>query len=160
MAKVIQLLEIDLNGSSFRIEFGGRVALVEKDSPVAVVKIDTLQEAERLESFASLFHFTFRWKEHHDRSQTAISLAQLEQMLVKSLSADLSRYFQPGARNRLASLGLVPPQAPASTVAAAASTSKPEREECPGCGTTEGAFFGDYCGSCAFVENNPHGHDD
>ena len=138
MARIVQLLEVDLNGATFRIQVGGSVALVDKDTPVAVVQVNTLEEAERLETFASLFAFTFRWKEQHDRSNP-ISLDELQ----KLLAADPVRFFQAGARERVATLGISFPQ-----------------HACPGCGTTEGTFFGDYCGGCAFVDNNPHGHDD
>jgi|SRR5688572_270703 len=89
MARIVELLEIDLNGSVFRLELGGLVALMENETPVAVVRVDNVQEATQLETLASGLGLSFRWNEGHDREQ-AISVADFR----ARVSAEPKR-FQP-----------------------------------------------------------------
>jgi hypothetical protein len=101
MARNIQLIGIDLNGASFRLELGGLVALCERTftedaAPVAVVRVDTLHEAGRLEILANALHATFRWKEGQ-RRENAISVADFE----KQIAADPKRFVPEAAREWL-----------------------------------------------------------
>lgn len=107
LARVVQLIQIDLNGASFRLELGGLVALCERTftddaASVAVVRVDTLQEAERLETLANALHATFRWKEGH-RQATTISVEDFE----KQVAAGPARFVPEAARERLGLKGPV-----------------------------------------------------
>ena len=97
MARIVRLLEIDLNGSSFRIEMGGFVALTDRDAPVAVVRVDAIDEAEKLETLASAMHaVSFRWKQGHD-STKAITVSEFERMIGR----EPSRFLPEAAIDRL-----------------------------------------------------------
>jgi hypothetical protein len=116
MARIIHLLELQLNGETFRLEIGGVVALAEGDQPVAVVRLDSLDDAERLETLARPMPVTFRWKTGHNVSK-AISVADLEKtraraptpQLVATVSGD--RNTQPGKTDQCVNCGHeVPPE--------------------------------------------------
>lgn len=131
MARIVRLLEIELNGSSFRIELGGHVALADRDVPVAVVRVDTLDDAERLETLAGAMHaISFRWKEGHDVSK-AITVGNFERMI----ALEPSRFLPEAAIDRL---GLRPKDKPAA---------KDSETRCEHCGhpVTRG-FPCDVCG--------------
>lgn len=141
MARIVRLLEIDLNGSSFRIELGGHVALADRDQPVAVVRVDTLNDAERLETIANAMHaVSFRWKQGHDVTK-AITVGNFEGMVAR----EPSRFLPDAAIERLGFK--VPSPAPR----AAAPT-------CDDCGHE--LFGGFPCSVCGPVDNNiPGKHD-
>lgn len=142
MARIVRLLEIDLNGSSFRIELGGHVALADRDVPVAVVRVDTLDDAERLETLAGAMHaISFRWKEGHDVSK-AITVDDF----ARRIAAEPSRFLPEAAIDRL---GFRPKVATAS---------KPAEARCDHCGHP--VTPGYPCDVCGPVDNNiPGKHD-
>ncbi len=141
MARIIRLLEIDLNGSSFRIELGGHVALADHDVPVAVVRVDTLNDAERLETLANAMHaIAFRWKAGHDISK-AITVGNFERMM----ATEPSRFLPDAAIDRLG----LRPKVPAA---------KPPEATCDHCGHSIAPGYP--CDTCGPVDNNiPGKHD-
>lgn len=139
MARLVSLLEIDLNGSSFRLELGGLVALTDRDAAVAVVRVDALADAEKLETLANAMHaVSFRWKQGHDTAK-AITVGEFERMV----ALEPSRFLPEPAIDRL---GLRPKPA------------KPQLEECDNCGLPKSPGWP--CDSCGPVDNNyPGKHD-
>lgn len=97
MARIIRLIEIELNGSCFHIDFGGHVALAQNDAAVAVVKVDTVEDAARLETLAAAMHpISFRWKQGHNVVND-ITVGDFE----RKIAADPSRYLPEAAIDRL-----------------------------------------------------------
>jgi hypothetical protein len=134
MARIVELLEIDLSGTRFRLEVGGAVALSEGDAPVAVVRLDSLPEAERLEALAHSLRLTFRWQPGHDASH-AVSVDSFE----STVAGDPRRYQ------------------PIDDVGRAQHVVDPKEPICKECGNPESYLS---CWACGPIDYNyPGKHD-
>jgi hypothetical protein len=85
MARVDQGIELDSRGQKHRIGLSGFVALSKDDKALAVVRVNDIDEAARLERFANALLATFQWTESHDFAN-AISVDTLECYLSEILA--------------------------------------------------------------------------